>query len=160
VRSAAPLAAVKLTDAGGRQTLEVRRNKDGKYYAKSSVVAGFHMLQDDLAKSFDQSAEDLRNKKLFDFGFSDPGKVEYRDGARQLALTKAGDRWFSGAKPMDTVGVQSLIDRLRELAAVKFVESGFTTPAVELTVTSRDGKPVEKIGLAKAGDKYVPRPEG
>ena len=103
---------------------------------------------------------DLRNKKLFNFGFSDPAKVAYRDASRQLALNKAGDRWLSGAKPMDSVGVQSLIDRLRELAAVKFAETGFTTATVELTVVSKEGKLTEKVGLAKVGDKYLARREG
>jgi len=158
--TAAPLASVALTDAAGTQRLDVRKNKEGKYYAKSSVVTGFHMLLDDMAKSFDKSAEDLRNKKIFDFGFSDPGKVEYRDGSRQLALNKAGDRWLAGAKPMDSVGVQSLIDRLRELSATKFVDSGFTTATVELTVTSKEGKLIEKVGLAKVGANYIARREG
>jgi hypothetical protein len=156
----APLASVALTDAAGTQRLEVRKNKEGKYYARSSVVEGFHMLQDDMGKNFDKTAEDLRNKKIFDFGFSDPGKVEYRDGSRQMVLSKAGDRWLSGTKPMDSVGVQSLIDRLRELSAVKFVDAGFTTAVVEITVTSKEGKLTEKAGLAKVGDKYLARREG
>ena len=158
--TAAPLASVALTDAAGTQKLEVRKNKEGKYYARSSVVSGFHMLLDDMAKNFEKPAEDLRNKKIFDFGFSDPGKVEYRDGSRQLALNKAGDRWLAGAKPMDSVGVQSLIDRLRELSAAKFVDAGFTTPTVELTVTSKEGKLIEKVGLAKVGANYIARREG
>lgn len=157
---AAPLASVALTDAAGTQRLEVRRNKDGKYYAKSSVVAGVHMLVDELGKGFDKAVEDLRNKKIFDFGFSDPGKVEYRDGSRQMVLSKAGDRWLAGTKPMDAVGVQSLIDRLRELSAVKFVDVGFSTASVEITVTSKEGKLTEKVGLAKVGDKYIARREG
>lgn len=157
---AAPLASVALTDAAGTQRLDVRKNKDGKYYAKSSVVAGFHMLPDEVGKSFDKPAEDLRNKKLFDFGFSDPSKVEYRDGTRQLALVKAGDRWLAGMKSMDPVGVQSLIDRLRELSAVRFVDAGFTAATLEIGVTSKEGKLTEKIGLAKVGDKYIARREG
>ena len=158
--SAAPLASVALTDAAGTQRLEVRKNKDGKYYAKSSVVAGFHLLLDDMGKGFDKPAEDLRNKKIFDFGFSDPGKVEYRDASHQLSLNKAGDRWLAGTKPMDSVGVQSLIDHLRDLSAAKFVDAGFTTAAVELTVTSKQGKLTERVGLAKVGDRYIARREG
>ena len=157
---AAPMASIALTDSAGTQRLEVRKNKEGKYYAKSSVVTGFHMLLDDMGKSFDKSAEDLRNKKIFDFGFSDPSKVEYRDGSRQVTLAKAGDRWLAGTKPMDSVGVQSLIDRLREMSAVKFVDAGFTTATVEIAVTSKEGKLTEKVGLAKAGDKYIARREG
>ncbi len=157
---APPLASVALTDAAGTQRLDVRKNKEGKYYAKSSVVDGFHLLLDETGKAFDKPAGELRNKKVFDFGFSDPGKVEYRDGARQIALSKAGDRWLAGVKPMDPVGVQSLIDRLRELSAVKFADAGFTTATIEITVTSKEGKLTEKIGLAKVGDHYIARREG
>ena len=118
------------------------------------------MLPDDTGKAFEEPAEDLRNKKLFDFGFSDPGKVSYRDGTRQMVLSKAGDRWLESLKPMDPVGVQSLIDRLRDLTAVKFADSGFTAPVIEIAVTSKEGKLTEKVALAKAGDHYIARREG
>lgn len=157
---AAPLATVALTAPGVTQRLEVRRNKEGKVYAKSSVVAGFHMLPDEMGRSLEKGGEELRNKKIFDFGFSDPGRVEYRDGSRQMTLSKAGDRWLMGAKTMDEVGVQSLIDRLRELAAVKFVSGGFTGGSIELSVTSKEGKVVEKVALSKAGESYIAKREG
>jgi len=51
-------------------------------------------------------------------------------------------------------------DKLRDLAATKFVESGFTTPALELTVTSNDGKRTEKVQIAAAGDKFIAKREG
>ena len=99
-------------------------------------------------------------RKLFDFGFSDPNKVEYKDSARQMTLSKAGDRWLVSSKPMDAAGVQGLIDRLRELAATKFPETGFTTPAIELTVVAKDGKLTEKVSISKAGERYIARREG
>ena len=37
---------------------------------------------------------------------------------------------------MDATSVQSLIDKLRDLTATKILESGFTTPTIEITVTS------------------------
>ncbi len=46
---------------------------------------------------------------------------------------------------MDSTSVQALIDKLRDLSASKFVESGFTTPQVEITVVSNDGKRTEKV---------------
>jgi hypothetical protein len=60
---------------------------------------------------------------------------------------------------MDSASVQSLIDKIRELSASKFVDSGFTSPAIEVTVTSNDGKRVEKILIAKSGDNYIAKRE-
>ena len=48
---------------------------------------------------------------------------------------------------------------MRELSASKFVDKGFTTPALELTVTSHDGKEIEKAEIAKSGDNYIAKRE-
>ncbi|MBI5084838.1 MAG: DUF4340 domain-containing protein [Acidobacteria bacterium] len=158
--ASAPVATVTTTDSAGSQKLEVRKNKDNKYYARTSAVEGFHLVAEDAGKGFDKGAEDFRNKKVFDFGFSDPSKVEYRDAARQVTLNKAGEKWLSGGKSMDAVGVQSLIDRLRDLSAAKFPESGFGAGAIEITVVSKEGKLTERVSISKSGDKYIARREG
>jgi hypothetical protein len=150
------VAAVTVTDAAGLQKLELRKNKD-KYYARSSVVEGFHLVQEFDAKALDKSLDDFRNKKLFDFGFDDPSKIEYRGPKRQLSLSKSGEKWTESGKAMDSVGVQTLIDRLRDLSAVSFPASGFTQPLIEIAVTA---KGAEKVLVSKSGDKYVARREG
>jgi hypothetical protein len=55
--------------------------------------------------------------------------------------------------------VQNLIDKLRDLAAAKFVDSGFTKPALEVTITSNDGKRTEKVQIAAAGMNFLARRE-
>ncbi|HLX46350.1 MAG TPA: DUF4340 domain-containing protein [Bryobacteraceae bacterium] len=157
--SATPDAIVKVTDAGGTQTLEVRKSKDD-YYAKSSVVDGVHKVTKDVGEGVDKALDDFRNKKLFDFGFNDPNKIEFKDGTKTSAFEKSADKWTSAGKPMDSTSVQALIDKLRDLAAAKFVESGFTTPVVEITVVSNDGKRTEKVQIAQAGDKFIARRDG
>jgi hypothetical protein len=154
--SATPVAIVKVTEAAGTQTLEVRKNKDD-YYAKSSVVEGVHKVTKDLGEGVDKSLDDFRNKKLFDFGFSDPTRIEFKDGAKAYTLEKAGDKWVSAGKMMDATSVQAFIDKLRDLAATKFADSGFTTPTVEVTVVSNDGKRTEKIQISATGDKFIAR---
>ncbi|MGQ9916132.1 MAG: DUF4340 domain-containing protein [Bryobacteraceae bacterium] len=155
-RSGTPVVTVNVTDASGTQRLELRQNKD-KYYARSSVVEGCHLVQEYDAKALDKSLADFRNKKLFDFGFDDPSEIEYRDGKRQLSLTKSGEKWLDGQKTMDPVGVQRLIDRLRELSASSFPDSGFATPIFEVTVKTKSS---EKVLISKSGDKYIARREG
>jgi len=76
-------------DAGGNQTLEVRRDKDKNCYARSSAVEGTYKVASDLADTLDKNLDDFRNKKLFDFGFSDPSKVELKT----VTYVKSGDKW-------------------------------------------------------------------
>lgn len=157
--SGAPVAVARVTDAGGTQQIEVRKDKDNNYYAKSSVVEGVHKVASDLGEGLDKGLEDFRNKKLFDFGFNDPTRVEFRDGSKASVFVKGGDKWWLNGKPMDSASLQSLVDRLRDLSSIKFVDAGFTTAAMEASVTSKDGKLVEKVLVSKSGNSYFARRE-
>jgi hypothetical protein len=152
-----PVAAVKVTDASGTQTLDVRKNKDD-YYANSSVVKGAYKVSSDLGKELEKPLDDFRNKKIFDFGFSDPSKIEVQ-GSNGKVLTRSGTDWKVDGKTMDPGTVQALIDKLRDLSASKFVTAGFTTPESTIVVTSNDGKRVEKAEFAKTADGYIARRE-
>src|ERR1051326_1390732 len=156
--SGTPVATVKVTDPSGTQELQVRKNKDD-YYAKSSAVEGAYKVASDLGTGLDKTVDDFRNKKLFDFGFSDPSKIEMHDGAKSYLFTKAGEDWNSNGKKMDVTSIQSFLDKVRDLSASKFVDSGFTTATIDITVTSNNDKRVEKVLLSKSGDKYVAKRE-
>jgi hypothetical protein len=157
--SGTPLATVKITDATGTQTLEVRKNKTD-YYAKSSAVSGVYKVASDLGTSLDKSLDDFRNKKLFDFGFDDVSAVDMHDGSKTYSLVKGGMDWWSNGKKMDSMSAQAFIDKFRDLAATKFPDSGFANAAITMKVTSNDGKRVENISIAKSGDSYVAKREG
>jgi len=60
---------------------------------------------------------------------------------------------------MDASSVESLIDKLRDLQAGKFLESGFNTPAIDVTVSSNDGKRREKVLISKYKDSYIAKRE-
>jgi hypothetical protein len=153
--SATPIATAKVTAESGRQELQVRKNKD-EYYAKSSAVEGVYKVPSTLGQALEKSLDDFRNRKLFDLGSDDPNKIEVRDGLKTYFLTRSGEDWWSGdAKKEDPGTVQDLVDKLRELSASKFVDSGFTAPVINLTVTSGDGKKVEKVSISKSGDNYI-----
>jgi len=155
---ATPLATAKLTDPSGTQELQVRKNKDA-YYAKSSVVDGVYKVDASLGQALDKKLDDFRNKKLFDFGYNDPTKIEMHDGSNAYFLTKGGADWWSNGKKMDAGDVQVLVSNLRDLSASKFADSGFANPTIELTVTSDDGKRVEKVSIAKSGAGFLARRE-
>jgi hypothetical protein len=157
--SGSPVATVKATDASGTQTLEVRKSKDD-YYAKSSAVDGVHKVTADLGAGIDKGLDDFRNKKLFDFGFNDPTKIEMHDNGKTYAFQKTGEDWFSNGKKMDGISLQAFLDKLRDFSASKFVDfTAVATPVIDLTVTSNDGKRVEKVLISKQGSDYVARRE-
>ena len=163
--SAAPVAVVTVTDANGSQKLEIRKlkakeEKDDKYFARSSVVEGAYAMEATLAKVFDKTTDDFRNKRIFDFGFNDPSRVDYHDAKLQATVSKAGEKWFRGGKPLDSNSIQTLIDKLRDLSAAKFAESGFGAPELEIAVVSSDGKKTEKVSLAKSGADWLARRDG
>ncbi|HLK22728.1 MAG TPA: DUF4340 domain-containing protein [Bryobacteraceae bacterium] len=154
-----PVGTVKMTDPSGTQQLEVRKVKDD-YYAKSSVVDGVHKVAADLGTALDKSVDDFRNKKLFDFGFNDPSKIEMHSGGKTYAFQKTGEEWFANGKKMDSTSVQSFVDKLRDLAASKFIDSGTAgAPALDVSVTSNNGKRVEKVLISKQGNDYIAQRE-
>jgi hypothetical protein len=89
----------------------------------------------------------------------DPNAIDVRDGDKSASYRRSNDKWTSGGKTMDTVAVETLIDKLRDLTATQFVEKPFSSSSIDLTVTSLDGKRVEKVSLAKVGDVWLARRE-
>jgi hypothetical protein len=153
------IATAVVTDSSGSQTLEVHQDKDHTYYAKSSAVEGVYKIAADVGDGVNKGLDDFRNKKLFDFGFSDPSQLAITNNG-SVTYTKSGDKWMSGAKTMDNSTVQTLIDRLRDLAADKFADTGGGQTVFEAAVTSNSGKRVEKVTVTKQGEQYFAQREG
>jgi hypothetical protein len=152
------VASVSLTDASGTQSLEVRKAGD-EYFARSTATEGIYKVSNEVGEELSKNLDEFRNKKLFDFGWAEPTKVEIRDGDKAYHLVKGGDKWWSNGKAMDSTSVQSLIDKLRDLTATRFVEGGFPGALIEITVTSDNGKRVEKVLIAKTGSNYLAKRE-
>ena len=155
--SAAPVATVKVTDSSTTQELQLRKAKSGDYYAKSTGVEGIWKATPELGDGLNKSVDDFRNKKLFDFGFDDPGRIDIHDGAKTYGFVRSDDKWFANGKELDSVSIQSFIDKLRELSATKFVETGVGAPSLDITVISKDNKRTEKVLFAKQDADYIAR---
>jgi hypothetical protein len=154
---ASPLATAKITGASGTQELQIRKAKDD-YYAKSSVVAGVFKVSTSLGSALNKPLDDFRKKKLFDFGYEEPDKIEIRDGAKSYFLThSASDWWGADGRKLDSSTVETLLDKIRDFSATKFPDSGFTSQAIEITVISNKNKRTEKVAIAKSGDSYIAR---
>jgi hypothetical protein len=156
--SGTPFATARVTDVSGMQELQIRKNKDD-YYAKSTAIAGVYKIPNGTGTGMDKTVDDFRNKKLFDFGFAEPDKVELHDGAKSHFLTHGGADWWSNGTKMDSATASALIDKIRDLSASNFAETGFAAPALDLTVTSDGGKRVEKISFSNNGGKFLAKRE-
>ena len=157
--SASPFATAKVTGTFGTQELQVRKAKDN-YYAESSAVSGVYKVPASVGTSLDKSLEDFRDKKIFDFGYEDPEKIEIHDSRKSYFLTRSGSDWWDAkGKKLDVSAVDDLLGKIRDLSATKFPPSGYTTAALELTVTSNGGKRVERVSIAKAEDGYIAKRE-
>jgi hypothetical protein len=149
-----PVATISVIGESSTQKLQIRKSKES-YYAQSSVVDGAYKIGSDLAAAVDKKVEDFRNKKLFDFGYADPSKLDIHSGSKTYSLMRGGQDWWDNGKKMDEPSMQSLITGLRNLSADKFVDSGFGSPQIEATVTSNDGKRIEKVLISKSGSDYL-----
>ncbi len=149
--SGTKVAVAGVSDSAGTQTLGVRKDKDKNYYAKSSVIEGIYKVPADLGDGLGKDLDSFRTKKLFDFGFNDPNKVSIGSTTYQ----KSGENWLAGGKPMDSPSVQAVIDKLRDLTATKFLDSGSGPSVLEVAVTSNDGKRNEKVTIMKQGATYI-----
>lgn len=153
--SGAKIAIASISDSSGTQKLEIHKDKDKNYYARSSVVDGIYKVAADVGDGLDKGLDAFRNKKLFDFGFNDPTKVE----VNRIVYQKSGEKWMAGSKQMDSTSIQALVDKLRDLVATKFLDSGSGTPAIETGVTWSDGKRSEKVAILKQSATYVAKRE-
>jgi hypothetical protein len=154
--SGAPIATLKATDASGSQELQVRKAADS-YYAKTTAMEGVYKVPNELGDAVNKDAEDFREKRVFDFAEQDPDKVELHDGSKAYFLTRGGEDWWSDGKKMDPISVQEFLRSIRTLTATKFATTGFSSSALGLVVTSKEGKRVEKVDISKNGTGYLAR---
>jgi hypothetical protein len=149
------VALVTVADSAGTQTLEIRKDKEKNYYAKSSVLDTIYKTAADIGDGLDKDLASFRNKKLFDFGFNDPTKLT----VNKTTYEKSGDKWMSAGKQLDSGSVQAVIDKLRDLASTKYLDTGSGEPVIELAVTSGDGKRNEKVTIMKQAATYIAKRE-
>lgn len=145
------VGAATVTDQKGTMRIEVRKGKENDYYAKSSAVGGIFKTTAELGDGLAKGLDDFRNKKLFEFGFNAPDRVEVKQDGAAYLFTKAGTEWKRDGKTYDPGSVQQVVDRLRDLTAVKFADAAAGAPVAEYTAGS------EKVSVTKQGETYFAR---
>ncbi len=154
--AATKVGSATFVDDKGPQSIEVRKAKDNSIYAKSTAVEGMYKVAADVGTAIDKGVDDFRNKKLFDFGFTDPSKLDL--GGK--LYEKTGDKWFTGSTQIDSASLQSVVDKLRDLAATKFSDKIAGSPVLSLAVTWGDKSKVDKVAINKNGADYLAVREG
>jgi hypothetical protein len=158
--SAAKVGSATFVDNKGPQSIEVRKTKDNTYLAKSTAVDGVYKVAAEVGTAMDKGVDDFRNKKLFDFGFTDPSKLDL--GGK--LYEKNGDKWFTGSTQVDSSSIQAVVDKLRDLAATKFPDKVAGSPVLSLAVTWGDKSKVDKVAInksdARSGADYIAAREG
>jgi hypothetical protein len=150
--SGSRVAVANVSDSSGTQTLEVHKDKDKNYYAKSSAVEGIFKVPADLGDGLDKDLASFRNKKLFDFGFNDPTKLTID----KATYEKTGEKWMSAGKQIDPATVQAVVDKLRDLSSTKFLDAGTGPVVLNIAVTSKRD---EKVAVMKQGAGYIAKRE-
>ena len=156
--SGAPMGTIKVTDPSGSYELQIHKNKDA-YYGKSTAMDGTYKVANELGDTMGKNLDDFRETKLFDLPGGEPDKIEMHSGTKSYFLSRNGEDWWSDGKKMDSVSVYNFVRAIRELTATKFVNTGFSNPALTLTATSMDGKRVEKVQIAKDGSQAIAKRE-
>jgi hypothetical protein len=60
---------------------------------------------------------------------------------------------------MDSASVQSFVDKIRDLSASRFIDSRSGAFLMDITVTSKEGRHIEKVLLSKTNNNYVAKRE-
>ena len=167
-----PYATAEVVDEKGAHTLTIAKKGD-LYYAKSSDQPGVYEISSTSAESLNKNVADLRDKKLFDFGFSAITRLQVRSGDKSADITKQDEKWLLASdanRELDSEKVQTLIDSLRNLTAIAFPSEsaadhgryGLTSPAIEAEVQSEKTEKVvisdpsqARVYAARAGEATV-----
>ena len=83
--------------------------------------------------------------------------MQFKSKDDDKTFEKMGSDWLLNGRIMDSVAVQSLIDKLRDLAATRMDDGSMTTSEIEITVVSKEGKRTETINLNPSGMEYLAR---
>jgi hypothetical protein len=167
-----PYATAEVVDEKGAHQLTIAKKGD-LYYAKSSDQPGVYEISSTTAESLNKNIADLRDKKLFDFGFSAITRLQVRSGDNSATITKQDEKWLLASdanRELDSEKVQTLIDALRNLTAIEFPSDsaadqgryGLTSPAIEAEVQSEKTEKVvisdpsqTRVYAARAGEATV-----
>lgn len=147
--SATPVGKAILATAKGSEELDIRKQGDA-FYARSNAAEGTAKVTADIAAVVEKGFEQYKSRRIFEFGFNEPSKIEVKRAGSVKSYGKNAEQWYLNGKKMRPETVQALIDKLRQLTAVRFAAPSTPASTLEITVVTNDGKTVETVKFAGA----------
>ncbi len=149
-------ATIALNWPEGNITVDIRESL-GQYIVRSSQVEGVYQVNPRAGQDFNKTLEDFRDKKLFDFGFDTPSGIEYTSDGETRRIDKVGNDWIERGGVMDSLAMQTLFSRLRDIGTSLYSGGGIGKPEIEITVTSKkdDQETTEQVSIAPGGSGYL-----
>jgi hypothetical protein len=144
------VAVVHVSDNSGTHSLQIHKNVSD-YYGRSDAIPGVYKLNSDLGTDITKSADDFRNKKIFDFGFGDLSKIT----VNQKTYVRSGSDWKVNGTKLDVGSMQAFIDKLRDLSATSFPTGPMPALTTSISVNPEGGKPPESVTIAKTATGYA-----
>jgi hypothetical protein len=159
-----PDAEVTVTESGDKSQRLLLGDETPTHSGAYAALAGdprVFTISSYVKTGLEKNLNDLRDKNLFDLGFSDPQKIEFHDGDKTYFLTRGGTDWWGAyGKKLESAGANSFVEQLRNLKAEKFVDSGFGAPTIQITVIADPGGQPQKVSISQSGDQYIAKREG
>jgi hypothetical protein len=164
-----PSAVVTVGAGSTRAALEVGTEKDGKLYARDRARQVLFAVESSLAADVKKTADDLRDKDLFEFRTFNLNRVRILRGADVYELQKVAgggeggaDKWqrLADGKPVDvdTTKVEDLLTKLTGLRAQSFNATtnaaGLAKPALEVAASYDTDNKFERVRFI-SGDKQA-----
>lgn len=151
-----PAVEVTLRRSAGEPIVLAFGKADGKVYARSGDGPVLEVTGTVLGQ-VDETAEELRDKRLFHFASGDVRRVKFSGEGGEMELEKRGEDWRLVA-PKDAKAkkwkVDSIVSMVRELRAKRFVEGaaaeyGLAAPVRTVTVLGEGGKELATLLVGK-----------
>ncbi len=151
---------------GSQQSLlfgfkQTESGKDG-IYVRRGERAPVYTVHEYVMSGVNRSLLDFRDKTVFSFDPAAVDSVSVKESGDQFTIKRAaGGKWdiTEGGKtsPGDVAAVERLLDQIRDLKGnsivadpmPSFMPFGMNAPAIDITLTGKDGKEIGEIKLSK-----------
>lgn len=153
--AAKPAGIVTATDGRSTYRFEVRKTASGEYLGKSNALDPYFKLNNEIGSSYELTIDSFRDNSIFGFGFDEIDRIQVSDSGRTFQFERKQTKWFSANREMDTVGVQTVIDRAREMQASAYPAAGPNQPSLIVDVSYEGIR--EKAELTPSGPNYLVR---
>jgi hypothetical protein len=163
-----PAATVRLGSGSSQASLTIGGEaEEGSVYAKDGARAAVYTVDASLLEELKKTADEFRQKDLFDARTFNTTRVEIARGDQTIAFEKTKSKNKDGqeeekwrqtapqARDVDQAKVESLLSTITGVRATEFAgpseKSGLEKPELTVTIRFDEGKKEERVAFARSG---------